>query len=89
MKIRVSLAAVAAVVLAPIPLMAQIGVSARPLPDEPFTIETAEIPQVRVTVMKGLELPWDLAFLPNGDILVTERSRRQLRIVVGREVLGP
>ncbi len=81
MKIRVSLAAVAAVFLAPAPLLAQIGVPARPLPDEPFIIETAEQPQVRVTVMKGLELPWDLAFLPNGDILVTERSRGQLRIV--------
>lgn len=81
MKIRVSLAAVAAVFLAPAPLLAQIGVPPRPLPDEPFIIETAEQPQVRVTVMKGLELPWDLAFLPNGDILVTERSRGQLRIV--------
>jgi len=81
MKIRVPLAAVAAVFLAPAPLLAQIGVPARPLPDSPFVIETAEQAQVRVTVTKGFELPWDLAFLPNGDMLVTERTRRQLRIV--------
>ncbi|HEX6993972.1 MAG TPA: PQQ-dependent sugar dehydrogenase [Gammaproteobacteria bacterium] len=88
MKIRRSLALIAAACLAPLPTLAQIGVPARPLPDAPFVIETAEQGQVRVTVTKGLELPWDLAFLPNGDMLVTERSRRQLRIVRGG-VLDP
>ena len=33
-----------------------------------------------VTVAKGLDHPWGLAFLPNGDMLVTERSG-QLRII--------
>jgi aldose sugar dehydrogenase len=33
-----------------------------------------------VTVVEGLEHPWSLAFLPNGDMLVTERPGR-LRIV--------
>ena len=37
--------------------------------------------EVRVeTVAAGLEVPWGLAFLPNGDILVTERPGR-LRLV--------
>ena len=61
--------------------VAQIGVPPRPLPDDPFVIDTAEQGQVRITVMKGLELPWDLAFLPNGDMLVTERPSERLRLV--------
>src|SRR5690554_1159312 len=28
------------------------------------------------TVVDGLEVPWGLAFLPNGDLLVTERPGR-------------
>lgn len=67
--------------LLPVSVVAQIGVPARPLPDSPFVIDTAEQGPVRVTVMKGLTLPWDLAFLPNGDILITERPSAQLRIV--------
>ena len=63
-------------------LAAQVaGVPERPLPDSPFVIDTAEAGQVRVTPMKGLELPWDLAFLPNGDMLVTERTAMRLRVV--------
>jgi len=50
------------------------------LPASPFVIDTAEAGQVRVTVMKGLENPWSLAFLPTGEMLITERPGR-LRIV--------
>ncbi|MDX1561807.1 MAG: PQQ-dependent sugar dehydrogenase [Gammaproteobacteria bacterium] len=73
----------AALALIPVTLFAQIGVPARPLPDDAFVIDTAEQGPVRVTVTKGLELPWDLAFLPNGDMLITERARQQLRLVRG------
>jgi glucose/arabinose dehydrogenase len=52
----------------------------RPLPDAPIVIETAE-EKIRVTAVKGLAHPWSLAFLPNGDILVTERNAGRLRIV--------
>lgn len=83
MRIRLSLVTLA-LFLVPRFLAAQApGVPERPLPDEPFVIETAEQGQVRVTPMKGLELPWDLAFLPNGDLLITERSSMRLRIVRG------
>jgi aldose sugar dehydrogenase len=52
----------------------------RAVPAQPFVIDTAEAGQVRVRVMKGLSHPWSLAFLPTGEILITERPGR-LRIV--------
>ena len=68
--------------IVPAVVTAQVeGVPERPLPDRPFVIDTAEAGQVRVTPLKGLELPWDLAFLPNGDMLVTERTAMRLRFV--------
>ena len=89
MNIRFSLAA-AALCLVPASLLAQVaGVPARSLPESPFVIDTAEQGQVRVTVIEGLELPWDMAFLPNGDILVTERPSARLRIVRGGRVVDP
>jgi glucose/arabinose dehydrogenase len=80
MTMRIRLAALCLLPL-PLPLLAQIGVPPRPLPESPFVIDTAEAGPVRVTAIKGLALPWDLAFLPNGDMLVTERPSMQLRIV--------
>lgn len=51
------------------------------LPTEPFVINTHAVPEVRVVPMaSGLSHPWSLAFLPNGDILITER-RGALRVV--------
>ena len=52
----------------------------RPLPDAPFLLDSAEQPQIRVSVIKGLSHPWSLTFLPTGEMLVTERPGR-LRIV--------
>ena len=56
------------------------GLPSRSLPDEPMVFDTAEAGPIRVTPTKGLSHPWSLAFLPDGDILVTERPGR-LRIV--------
>lgn len=39
-----------------------------------------------VTIATGLENPWSMAFLPNGDMLVTERAGR-LRIIRGGRLL--
>ena len=51
------------------------------LPETPMMARSADYPQVRVVVMgRGLSHPWGLAFLPDGNILVTERSG-QLRLV--------
>ncbi|HEU4689497.1 MAG TPA: hypothetical protein VFS23_14085, partial [Vicinamibacterales bacterium] len=46
-----------------------------PLGDGPFLIESA-LPQhrnLRVVVVARLRQPWSIAFLPGGDIFVTER----------------
>jgi glucose/arabinose dehydrogenase len=57
------------------------GISVPPLGDGPFVFDTAEQHKIRVVVVtKGLSHPWSLAFLPDGNILITERSGR-LRIV--------
>lgn len=51
-----------------------------PLGDGPWVIATEEL-DVRVEVVtKGLERPWGMAFLPSGDVLVTERPGR-LRVI--------
>ncbi len=48
-----------------------------PLPDEPVVFNTLDQPQIRVSVVtRGLSHPWGMAFLPDGDILVTEREGR-------------
>ena len=63
-------------------LLAQTPVSVppRPLPDKPFLVDSAEQRQIRVSGITGLSHPWSLAFLPTGEMLVTERPGR-LRIV--------
>ena len=55
-------------------------VPALPFPAEAKTFETLTQPIRVVPVVSGLANPWSLAFLPNGDMLVTERPGR-LRIV--------
>ena len=59
-----------------------------PLGDGPFLFESYEQRKLRVSVVnKGLSHPWSIAFLPGGDILVTERVGR-LRLIRNR-VLQP
>ena len=51
------------------------GIPRVELPDEPWIMNTHAIPEVRVSVVaRGLDHPWSLAFLPKGDMLVTERK---------------
>ena len=51
-----------------------------PLPDTPQDYELSGTRYRVRTVVKGLANPWSITFLPNGDMLVTERPGR-LRIV--------
>jgi aldose sugar dehydrogenase len=53
----------------------QTGLPAVEVPAEPFVIHTHEIADVRVVPLThGLAHPWSLAFLPKGDLLITERG---------------
>jgi glucose/arabinose dehydrogenase len=53
-----------------------------PLGDGPFIFDTAEQHKIKVTVItKALDRPFGIAFLPNGNILVSERGPGRLRIV--------
>src|SRR3984893_4293354 len=55
------------------------GSGPAPLSGTPQILGTAE-QRFRVVPLKGFVNPWALAFLPNGDMLITERPGR-LRIV--------
>jgi glucose/arabinose dehydrogenase len=69
------------------PAPARASRASLPLPALPQTFET-EKHRIRVSVVaSGLANPWSLAFLPDGDLLVTERAGR-LR-VVRKGVLDP
>jgi glucose/arabinose dehydrogenase len=61
--------------------VAPTGIVVPPLPSEPVVYHTAEGQDIRVVIhTRGLKRPWSLAFLPSGEMLVTERGG-QLRIV--------
>ena len=75
-------------VLATITLILVVAVSAQqqggrqapiPLPNTPQVVVTTD-QRFRVVPLKGLVHPWAIAFLPNSDMLITERGGR-LRIV--------
>jgi glucose/arabinose dehydrogenase len=58
-----------------------VGVAEVPLPAGPVVFDTAEQHKIRVTIVaRGLSHPWGMVWLPNGDMLVTERPGR-LRII--------
>jgi glucose/arabinose dehydrogenase len=61
--------------------VAPTGLTVPPLGAGPFLYQTAEGQDIRVVVLaRGLAHPWSLAFLPSGELLVTERTG-SLRIV--------
>jgi glucose/arabinose dehydrogenase len=67
----------------------QVGIAPVALTAGPYTFDTAEQHRIRVVVVaRGLAHPFSLAFLPNGDALVTERGAR-LRLVRGATGSSP
>ncbi len=53
---------------------------------QPTSLRTAQHEARVVTVAEGLQVPWGMAWLPNGDMLITERPGR-LRVVRGGRLL--
>jgi glucose/arabinose dehydrogenase len=51
-----------------------------PLPNGPIAFDTGVERGLHLTITKGLVQPWSMAFLPNGDMLITELAGR-LRLV--------
>jgi glucose/arabinose dehydrogenase len=61
--------------------VAPTGLAGRKLPKLPMEFDTGEGQRIRVVaVTRALEYPFSLAFLPDGNMLVTERAGR-LRII--------
>lgn len=56
------------------------GFGSPPLGEGPWEIQTAQTKIQVEVVARGLSHPWSVAFLPGGDMLITERAGR-LRIV--------
>ena len=57
------------------------------LPDRPVKFESAEERHLRLSILTNdLEQPWSIAFLPDGNLLVTERPGR-LRVIRNGKLL--
>lgn len=68
--------------------VAPIGLANQPLGKGPFLYKTAEQQDIRVTVMlRDLEYPYSIAWLPSGEMLITQR--RGLLRIVRNGVLDP
>lgn len=53
-----------------------------PLPTDSLEVHSSEDLNFSVqTVVEGLEFPWGIAFLPDGNVLITERDSGNLRLV--------
>jgi glucose/arabinose dehydrogenase len=61
----------------------------RPLPEGPFTYRTGEGQDIRVTVLARLPWPYALTFLPDGELLVAQRSGQIKRMPRGTTDLLP
>jgi glucose/arabinose dehydrogenase len=65
------------------------GLEGRALPDGPFHYATAEHQDIRVTVLARVAWPFGLAALPNGDLLIAQRTGEMKRIARGSTTAVP
>jgi glucose/arabinose dehydrogenase len=79
--VGISLAAAPATAVTPT-LPPAPGLSA-PLGAGPFTYRTGEGQNIKVTVLARLTSPYAMVFLPNGDMLITQRTGEMKRIPKG------
>lgn len=63
--------------------VAPTGLEGQPLRAGPFTYHTAEQQDIRVTVLARMPWPFGLTFLPNGDLLIVQRTGEMKRIAKG------
>lgn len=79
--LRPRFAALLVFIVLPMAFAQQVGRLPRlALPDAPTVVDTVEGKLRVVPVTRGLSHPWSLAFLPDGRMLVTERSG-QIRVI--------
>jgi len=60
----------------------------QPLPAGPFTYRTGEGQDIRVSVLARLPWPYALTFLPNGDLLIAQRTGQIKRMARGTTQLS-
>jgi glucose/arabinose dehydrogenase len=63
--------------------VAPTGLEGQSLAAGPFTYHTAEQQDIRVTVLARMPWPFGLTFLPNGDLLIVQRTGEMKRIAKG------
>jgi glucose/arabinose dehydrogenase len=69
--------------------VAPSGLEGKPLTAGPFNYNTAEHQDIRVTVLTRVAWPFGLAFLPNGDLLIAQRTGDMKRIARGTTTAVP
>jgi glucose/arabinose dehydrogenase len=69
--------------------VAPSGLEGKPLAAGPFTYNTAEQQDIRVTVLARVPWPFGLTFLPDGDLLIAQRTGEMKRIRKGSTEVLP
>lgn len=69
--------------------VAPSGLEGQALSAGPFSYHTAEQQDIRVTVLARLPWPHGLTFLPNGDLLIAQRTGEMQRMARGTTQLVP
>ena len=69
--------------------VAPTGLEGKPLPAGPFAYSTGEQQDIRVSVVARVPWPFSLTFLPDGDLLIAQRTGEMKRIARGTTQVLP